>query len=287
MTLAETAKEFPFIMQTFAFCVGACIGSFLNVCIFRIPKGESIATPPSHCKCGAKINWYCNIPILSWLFLKGRAKCCGSKISFRYPLVETLTAVLFLALWMSFPPMIACAYMGFVSLMIFCAFVDLDTMFLPDFATIGGAIVGVILSTILPQIQGVDIEQTHPLIAHLSGLGLSVIGVIIASGVIYWIRLLSECIFRREAMGEGDVILLGCIGAFCGWQGAIFALFGGALLGCIILLPIIAVKQISSKKSESEIEVPFGPWLALGSVVYIFCAEIINAYLQNFANIFA
>ncbi len=287
MTLTETAKEFPLIMQAFAFCVGACIGSFLNVCIFRIPKGESIATPPSHCKCGTRIKWYCNIPILSWLFLRGKAQCCGTKISFRYPLVEILTAVLFLALWMSFPPMIAVAYMAFVSLMIFCAFVDLDTMFLPDFATIGGAIVGVIISTILPQLHGVDIEQTHPLIAHLSGFGLSVIGVIIASGVIYWIRLISECVFKREAMGEGDVILLGCIGAFCGWQGAMFALFGGAVLGCIILLPIIFVKQLSSKKSESEIEVPFGPWLALGSVTYIFCAETINVYLQNFANIFA
>ncbi len=285
MTLIETANHFPIIMQIAIFCVGACIGSFLNVCIFRIPKGESISTPPSHCKCGTPIKWYCNIPILSWLFLRGKARCCGSRISFRYPLVETLTAVLFLALWLSFPPAQAYAYMLFVSLMIFCAFVDLDTMMLPDIATIGGTIAGVIISTVIPQLH-FDASQTHPIIAHISGFGLSVIGVIVASGLIYWIRLLSSCVFRREAMGEGDVILLGCIGAFCGVKGSIFALFGGALLGCVILLPIILCKQIFSKNSGREIEVPFGPWLALGSVVYLFCSDSVNTYLQNFAQIF-
>ena len=286
MTIIETAKNFPLIMQIFAFCIGACIGSFLNVCIFRIPKGESIAKPPSHCKCGTPIKWYCNIPILSWLFLRGKANCCGSRISIRYPLVESMTAVIFLILWISFPPSLAFAYMIFASLMIFCTFVDIDTMMLPDFATIGGAIAGIVLSTAFPTLHKIDIQNLHPLVAHLSGFASAAIGVVVASGTIYWIRLIAECIFRREAMGEGDVILLGCIGAFCGWQGAFFALFGGSVLGCVILLPIILLRQIFSKKSVAEIEIPFGPWLALGSIVYILCSKNIDVYIENFVKIF-
>ncbi len=287
MTILETAQHFPIIMQTCVFCIGACIGSFLNVCIFRIPKGESIATPPSHCKCGKHIKFYDNIPILSWFFLRGKARCCKCKISFRYPLVETITAILFLLLWITFPPAKAIVYMLFVSLMIFCTFVDIDTMTLPDIATVGGTVLGIVISTLLPEIHDVDTENTNAIVSHLNGFGISIIGTIVASGLIYWIRLLAESIFKREAMGEGDVILLGCIGAFCGWQGAIFALFGGSLLGCFIMLPILLIRQIFVKKeSTAEIEIPFGPWLALGATIYIFISNYVDAYFATFAKIF-
>ena len=287
MTIIETANNFPIIMQICMFCIGACIGSFLNVCIFRIPKGESVATPPSHCKCGKHIKFYDNIPILSWFLLRGKARCCGEKISFRYPLVETITAVLFLLLWISFPPTQAVIFMLFSSLMIFCTFVDIDTMTLPDIATVGGTIIGVIVSSIFPIIHDVDVENIHPILTHISGLGTSLIGVVVASGIIYWIRLLAECIFKREAMGEGDVILLGCIGAFCGWQGAIFALFGGSLLGCFIILPIVLIRQFFAKDAtSSEMEIPFGPWLSIGAIVYIFIAKYVDTYLTTFANLF-
>ena len=285
MTLIQTAQEFPIIMQMCAFCIGACIGSFLNVCIFRIPKGESIARPPSHCKCGQNIKWFDNIPIISWFVLRGKARCCGGKIAFRYPLVEIITALIFLLLWNWFSAPIAIIYMAFVSLMIFCTFVDIDTMMLPDIATVGGAIVGIIASTIVPELQNVS-PELHPVVAHIQGFGFSLLGVIVASGLLYWIRLLAEFIFKREAMGEGDVILLGCIGAFCGWQGAIFALFGGSVIGCMIMLPIIAVKQLTSKQKDSNIEIPFGPWLAIGGVIYIFCSNFILAFINNFAQIF-
>ncbi len=285
MTFIQTAQEFPIIMQICVFCIGACIGSFLNVCIFRIPKGESIARPPSHCKCGKHIKWFDNIPILSWFVLRGKARCCGGKIAFRYPLVEFITAILFLALWNSFSPAIAGVYMLFVSLMIFCTFVDIDTMLLPDVATVGGTIIGVVLSTIVPIIHGVS-PELHPIVAHIQGFGYSIFGVIVASGLLYWIRLLAEFVFKREAMGEGDVILLGCVGAFCGWQGAIFALFGGSVLGCIIVLPIVLFKQMRAKDKDLNIEIPFGPWIAIGGIIYIFLANFTSAYISNFAQIF-
>ncbi len=288
MSILDTINEFPIIMQIFAFCMGACIGSFLNVCIYRIPKGESIVKPPSHCKCGKLINFYDNIPILSWFILRGKARCCKGKISFRYPLVEALTAVLFLLLWINFPPQIALAYMAFVCLMIFCTFVDIDTMTLPDVATVGGTFLGIVLSSAIPSIHVNSTENTLPFLTHVEGFGISLFGAIVAAGIVYWIRLLAECIFKREAMGEGDVILLGCIGAFCGWQGAVFAFFGGSVLGCFIVVPIVLVKQLfgSKKEDSSNLEIPFGPWLALGAVVYIFIADYVDAYFANFAQLF-
>ena len=287
MTMLEILSEFPIIMQVCVFCIGACIGSFLNVCIFRIPNGKSIVKPPSHCKCGKLIKFYDNIPIFSWFILRGKARCCKSKISFRYPLVESLTAVLFLLLWLNFTPAVAFAYMVFVCIMIFCTFVDIDTITLPDIVTIGGTILGILISLSIPSLHGVDTTNTLPVLAHLKSMGISIIAVMLASGFLYWFRLLAECILKREAMGEGDVILLGCIGAFCGWKGALFALFGGSVLGCFIILPIVLIKQIASKQNNSaEIEIPFGPWLALGAVVYIFMAEYVNVYISNFISIF-
>ena len=294
MDFFETAKEFPLIMQCAFFAFGACIGSFLNVCILRIPRGESVATPPSHCKCGAKIKWFDNIPIISWFVLRGRARCCGGAVSFRYPLVEALTACLFLAVWNAFSPAAAFANMAFVSLMIFCAFVDIDTMTLPDAATVGGTCFAVILSAARPELH-CDISSADAnapkLLLHIKSLGISVAGAAVSAGVIYWIRLLAEVVFRREAMGEGDVILLGCIGAFCGWQGGIFALFGGSLIGCAAVLPIAAFRAAFGKKGGANaggggLEIPFGPWLALGAVAYIFCAKYVDAYFESLAKIF-
>ena len=122
MSFAEAANEFPLILQIAVFAIGACVGSFINVCVFRIQKGQSITYPPSHCECGKPIKFYDNIPILSWFILKGKARCCGCRISFRHPFVETLTALVFLALWLNFEPAQAACYMVFVSILIFCTF---------------------------------------------------------------------------------------------------------------------------------------------------------------------
>jgi len=297
MGISEAAAQFPEIISAFFFCIGACAGSFLNVCIIRIPKGESIVSPPSHCACGKPIKWHDNIPILGWFFLRGKARCCGSRISFRYPLVEFATAALFLAMWLVLPPQQAVGGMVFGSLMIFCAGVDIDTMTLPDFATVGGAVLGFGLSLAMPQIQG-EYPDGAPFAAEVIISGArSAAGIIVGSGVLYWVRTLGGCVLKKEAMGEGDVILAGCIGAFCGWKGALFAIFAGSIIGALTLVPIAATKKFSKKKSAPKkfddgteadpLAFPFGPWLALGALLYyVFLRGFADAYIGSAALLF-
>lgn len=298
MDIAEINAQFPEIFDAFFFCLGACVGSFLNVCIYRIPKGESIVRPPSHCACGKPIRWFDNLPIVGWFLLRGRARCCGRRISFRYPFVETLTAAIFLALWTTATPYAAFAGMVFAAIMIFCAFVDIDHMMLPDFATIGGTAAGFALSLMMPQIHGTLIEDA-PFAASVVASGIkSAVGIAVGSGVLYWVRTLGECVFKKEAMGEGDVILIGCIGAFCGWQGAIFAIFGGSIIGALTMIPIVATKRVFSKKSAPRkkfadgseadpLAIPFGPWLACGGLLYfVFLKTWVDSYFANIASAF-
>ena len=299
MEISEAIAQFPVIMDIFFFCIGACVGSFLNVCILRLPKGESIISPPSHCACGKYIKWYDNLPIIGWLILRGRARCCNRRISIRYPFIETLTALTFLAMWTMLPIHQAICGMVFASLMIFCTFVDIDTMTLPDFATIGGAITGLILSITMPQLQNAYIENMPHAVSIIVSGTKSIIGIIVGSGILYWLRLLGECVFKKEAMGEGDVILVGCIGAFCGWQGALFAIFGGSIIGAFSMIPIVATKKFIARKTPQKshkfedgteadpLAIPYGPWLALGGMLYyLFFRDFVDAYFANIATAF-
>ena len=306
-SLAEINQVFPYFFPTVVFLFGACVGSFLNVCIYRIPAGKSIVSPPSHCACGKPIAWYDNIPILGWFLLRGRARCCGRRISFRYPLVEILTAAVFCRMFAAYEPAVAFAGMLFAALMIFCAFVDIDTMTLPDFATVGGTTAGVALSVLIPQLHSAEIEGAPFFASAVASATSAVCGIAVGSGLLYWVRLGGEVVFRREAMGEGDVILIGAIGAFCGWQGALFAIFAGSHIGAVVMLPLCAIKILFSKKSElrksgkgkkrSENKesggnedggeefapdaIPYGPWLALGGLLYyMFFSDWVCAYLD-------
>lgn len=281
------ANNMPLLFSVFAFVFGACIGSFLNVCIYRIPEGISIISPASHCKCGAKIKWFDNIPIISWFVLKGRARCCNEPFSFRYPFVEFLCAVAFVCIWNIFPIAMALAYMLFFSLMVVVSFIDIDCMELPDTLTVGGTIVGVVVSSFVPQLHVKDFLDGAPfLFSAIESIIISIMGVAISTGFLYWIRLLAEVVFKREAMGEGDVILIGCIGAFCGWQGAIFAIFGGSIIGALILLPVVFVYRIILRKKNVVEVVPYGPWLAIGAIVYIFAQKYVDLYFEGIKAIF-
>jgi leader peptidase (prepilin peptidase)/N-methyltransferase len=232
---SEIAAAFPWFFPAVAFMIGACVGSFLNVVIYRVPKNESVVTPGSHCACGQPIKFYDNIPILSWLLLRGRARCCGRKFSFRYPAIELLTGVLFVACWLRFSPhghfspaVVACACV-FISCLIAATFIDLDHFIIPDRFTIGLGIVGVALSFAVPQLHGFHTGHFSADSLH-SGLH-SLEGLLVGSGLVLWTLLLSEALLQKEAMGFGDVKFVGAIGAFCGWQGAVFAMFGGAVVG--------------------------------------------------------
>ena len=299
--LTEIAHLFPWFFPLAVTLFGACIGSFLNVCIYRIPKNESIVRPGSHCGCGQSIAWYDNIPVFSWFLLRGRARCCRRPFSFRYPAIELLTAALFLACWVQFSPAKALVGMVLCAIVICAWFIDLDHLIIPDVFTIGGAATGLILSLAVPALHG----HSHPLfaVASLQAGRSAILGLFIGSALVLWIALFAEAILRKEAMGFGDVKYLGALGTFIGWQGAVFSLFGGALLGCVWLAgtylwkkisgraPALGLPATSAAGQPAEItlgvHVPFGPMLGVAALIYFFGAHLwVNTYFDNLAFLF-
>jgi leader peptidase (prepilin peptidase)/N-methyltransferase len=261
------------------FVIGACIGSFLNVVIYRMPAGKSVVRPRSQCRCGAPIAWYDNIPVLSWFILRGRSRCCGERFSFRYPAVELGTALLFLGLWRVGGWPDGVVWMLFAGLMIPAALIDLDTMEIPDTFSIGGFIAGMALSVVVPSIHGVDPSGLF-VVDGLRGAIAAMLGAFVGSGLILWFALVAEAVLRKEAMGFGDVKLMGAIGAFCGWQGAVFAFFGGAVIGCLLLL--VCWPFVRRRADPDGRRIPFGPALVLGALVYLLAARpFVGAYFAN------
>lgn len=291
-------EQYPWVFRIFALGFGAIVGSFLNVCIYRIPAEKSIVTPGSTCACGKSIAWFDNIPILSWILLRGRARCCGRPFSVRYPAVELLTGVLFFLCWWFFTPLVALCGMLFCAILICATFIDFDHMIIPDRFTIGGAVIGVLLSFLVPALHGFDSGMVV-LDSLRSGI-TSMIGVLIGSAVVLWIGLLAEVVLRKEAMGFGDVKFLGAIGAFTGWEGGLFAVFGGAVVGMIglgvvmILRLIFGVRktaQPDGEEGEADTAlgrtVPFGPMLAVGGLLYfLFLSSMVDEYFMNTARLF-
>lgn len=270
--------------QTLAFVFGACIGSFLNVVIYRLPAGKSVVHPRSACRCGTPIAWYDNIPILSWFILRGRCRHCGQSFSIRYPLVELGTALIFLGLWRlgGWPEGIV--WMVLAGLMIPAALIDLDTMEIPDRFSIGGFVIGVVLSGLVPSIHG--LAPTGILFVDgLRGVTAALLGAFVGSGLILWVALVAEALLRKEAMGFGDVKLMGAIGAFCGWEGSLFAFFGGAVIGCLLL--ILFWPWMRRQDADGH-RIPFGPALAAGAIVYVLLAEpYVSAYFDNLRQVLA
>ncbi len=278
----------PWFIPTVVFIIGACIGSFLNVCIYRIPEGKSLSRPASHCySCGKPIPLYLNIPIFAWLILRGKAHCCGAKFSFRYPLIELTTAVLFTLCWFQLSDKSLVALIGFtwISFMICVTMIDLDHMIIPDRFSAGGFIIGVIAAILVPELHEAN---TGNFMANSIQSGYTaILGGLVGSAIILWIMIFAEILLKKEAMGFGDVKLMGAIGAFCGWQGAIFSIFGGAVLGtiAIALLQVFKAFQKKSDSSEEKIigrEIPFGPMLASGSLLYfLFLSDQVDYYFSS------
>jgi leader peptidase (prepilin peptidase)/N-methyltransferase len=302
-SFTEVAAAFPWFFPVVAFAVGACVGSFLNVVIYRLPKEESIVTPGSHCACGQPIKWHDNIPIFSWLALRGRARCCGRKFSFRYPFVELLTALLFVACWLRFPGHPAVALCGaiFLSCLVAATFIDLDHFIIPDVFTLGLGIAGVLLSCMVPALHGQD--SGFFLGDSLRSGVASLLGLLVGSGLVLWIALLAEAVLKKEAMGFGDVKFVGAIGAFCGWQGAAFSVFGGALVGTVWFAAAWIWQKVSGKASpvappsetpEGEptalafgAHVPFGPMLAIaGGFYFLYFHTWVAAWLTEVSVLF-
>jgi leader peptidase (prepilin peptidase)/N-methyltransferase len=243
----------------FSFIVGACLGSFFNVCIYRIPLDRSIVSPGSHCAaCGSPIPALYNIPIISWLYLRGKAACCGTKIDVRYMLVELLTGALFLALAIRYPRIeLAAVYAIFTSGLIISSFIDIDHYIIPDRFTLGGCVVGFVCSALVPEIHG---ESTA-----WDGFRDSLWGAFVSGMVLLVVAFVGTRIFKKEAMGFGDVKFLAAIGSFLGSVSITFILPVSAFLGSVFGL-LMLLRGSGTWGSR----MPYGPFLALAALIWIF-----------------
>ena len=241
------------------FILGLIVGSFCNVCIYRIPKNESIIYPASHCpKCRTTIKPVDNIPLLSYILLKGRCRNCGSKISIQYPVVELLTGIIYLIIYLIYGLSIqSLVYIILSSALIIIAFIDLNEQIVPDVISLPGIGVGLILSFFVPYLSFIN----------------SALGVVVGGGIILIIALVGSMIFKKEAMGGGDVKLAAMMGAFLGWRYTIISLFLGFFLGALA-----GIFLILSKIKSKEDMVPFGPFIALGSLITLLWGEKIIAW---------
>jgi leader peptidase (prepilin peptidase)/N-methyltransferase len=330
---------------------GCIVGSFLNVCIYRMPLDLSVVSPPSHCPhCKYSIPFYLNIPLLTWLWLRGRCKNCGAPISPRYFIVELLTGVMFLSCWLMFgatSPALALVYAVFLAGLIVATFIDFEHFIIPDEITLGGAVAGFVISFFLPQLHGATTNG--------QGTAQSFLGILGGAGIVYAILRLgklmfgrqrlklepdtkivftetalclpdqeipyeeffyrktdaivlqartlelvdrgykdvtvrlspselkigdeiinpenvthleavcSEIVVPREAMGLGDVKFMAAIGAFIGWQGALFSLMVSSLIGAAVGVTLILLR-----KREWSSRMPYGPYIALAAVIWLF-----------------
>ena len=270
-----------YVICGFTFWLGACIASFLNVVIWRVPRGESIVSPPSHCpKCNAAIKWYQNIPILSWLALRGKCANCKEPISPRYIIVEAIGGVLFLSVFIQtqgvfaadrglLPPfaMLSIVVMWiWVSLMIVGSMIDYDHKLLPDFVTVGGMVLGVVYG-------GIDSLLWGSWLFLLNSLG----GLAFGFGLLWLIRWLGSKVFKREAMGMGDVFLMGAVGALFGPVAVIVTLILSSVFGSVVGVGMIA---LSKTKFGRFVEIPYGPYICMGCLVWMFYGpKLVNWYL--------
>jgi leader peptidase (prepilin peptidase)/N-methyltransferase len=350
----------PPVWAAMVFWLGCMVGSFLNVCIHRMPIGLSVVNPPSHCPhCRYSIPWYLNVPLLTWLMLRGKCRNCGAPISVRYFLVELLTGLMFLASWVEYgrqSPWLALVYCLFIAGLIAATFIDFEHFIIPDEITIGGMVVGFLISVWLPQL--------HDATTMLGGLKASAVGIGVGWGMVYAILRLGKLMFGRqkvelpantkiifgesavvlpdreipyeelffrksdvivlkartveladrgyrdvevrlsperlrvgadefdpgqvkhleavsdeitlprEAMGFGDVKFMAAIGAFLGWQATLFSLMVSSLIGAVVgvLLILVGKQQWSSR-------LPYGPYIALAALVWMFGGRAVWARL--------
>ena len=238
---------------------GAMIGSFLNVCILRWgaePK-ESIVRPPSHCpRCGVGLQWYDNIPIVSWLVLRGRCRGCQAPISVQYPLIELLTALIWaFMVWRHGPSLEALRGAVFATVLLGIALTDARAYIIPDEFSLGGLALGILFA----------------LAAGKQALGVALLGGAVGFGLLWLVAIAGEWMFKQEAMGGGDIKMMAMVGAFLGWQGTLLTIFLGALIGSLVFVPL----TLAGHKKL----VPFGIFLAIGAAsTYLVGPAILTWY---------
>lgn len=350
-------------LEFVAFLFGATIGSFLNVCIHRMPREQSIVSPPSHCPhCGQRIGWRDNIPLFSYLFLRGRCRHCQARITPRYFLVELLTGTLFLLVVLKYDwQWIVPIYWVLLAGLIAATFIDFEHYIIPNELTYGGVLLGFCLSALLPKLQHVTTHSgaalrsslglvtgggTLFLVAELGKLALGRLKIALPPGTVVriaektfrvgeeemsWAEIFSResdrircqaitltfqdkvfndvkvsisettlnidgtsyelaeigpieittdlLIIPREAMGLGDAKLLAAIGAFLGWQAALFSVFASSIAG-----GAVSVVLILARKRDWQSRIPYGPYIALGAGIWIFYGQELVDWYGNLIN---
>lgn len=287
MTLsAITASQWAVAALFFVF--GCTIGSFLNVCIWRIPRGLAISVPRRsfcpHCK--ADISWDDNIPLLSFVLLMGKCRRCGKPISWRYPLVEGLTGILFVLVYVvhgtaepAMGPVIVMALVA--ALLTVASAIDMEFLIIPDEISLFGIAGGLLAGLLLPELH-VGRASYHTLssltgLRHLDGLLGSCIGAVGGGGLTLLVGILGTLAFRKEAMGIGDAKLMALVGSFMGWKVAVLAFFLAPLFGLVYGVPLLIFKR--------EHVMPYGPFLSIASVVVILFRDPMCDYFQQYVHL--
>jgi leader peptidase (prepilin peptidase)/N-methyltransferase len=267
MTALPTSSS---LIAAVVFVLGAIVGSFLNVCIVRLPKDESVVHPPSHCpNCDAAIAFYDNIPLISYIILRGRCRSCGQRISLRYFLIEFLMASLAVGLYFEFGLGFAFVVsFVFVAALIVISFIDLDVRIVPDVISLPGIVAGLVFSLVGRYVISDPFELVP---SPMSAL----LGVLVGGGFLLALAWAYEAFTGVEGMGGGDVKLLAMIGAFLGWPSVPVTLFFSSLGGSVIGLTAMLIKGVGRRYA-----LPFAPFLCLGALLYLFFGkELIQFYL--------
>ena len=285
---ANMIQELMPVLAFFSFWLGASIASFLNVVVWRVPRGESIVSPPSHCpKCGAAIRWWQNIPVLSWIALRGKCASCHAAISPRYVLVELLGGVLFLAAFFKFgtvqmiplPAVLASLLVAWIwiSLMIAGSFIDFDHQLLPDFTTVGGMVLGVAYAACKCAIANAYVYDAS-VMELLLPLAWSLFGLVLGFGLLWLIRFVGSKAFGREAMGMGDVFLMGAVGALFGPVAVVVTLMLSSIFGSIVGVGMILAAKA---RLGRFVAIPYGPYICMGCLVWMFWGpRLVSWYLS-------
>lgn len=242
--------------------MGLVIGSFLNVCIYRLPLGQSLSSPPSRCpKCGYGLRWYDNIPVLSWAVLGGRCRTCRASISIQYPVVELVTGLLFLiVVWATPMGPLVFSRLLLVCILITLFGIDLEHQILPNTITLPGIVAGLLFSLIAPP-----------------GWRDALLGAVLGGGVLYAIAGAYYLVRREEGLGMGDVKMLAMIGAFLGWKAVLVTLVLSSFTGALVGVGLIAFQR-----GGMRVAMPFGTFLALGALAAMLVGDPLVAWYAGF-----
>jgi leader peptidase (prepilin peptidase)/N-methyltransferase len=245
-----------------AMVMGLCIGSFLNVVIHRLPLGQSLVSPGSRCpKCGYELRWYDNVPVLGWVVLAGKCRGCREPISAQYPIVEIVTALLFvLVTWLTPVGPLLISRLILVAILIALFGIDLEHQILPNSITLPGIVIGLMFSFIAPP-----------------GWQDALIGTLLGAGILYGIAAAYYAVRREEGLGMGDVKMLAMIGAFLGWKAVLVTLVLSSFSGAAIGMALIA-----AQRGGMKLALPFGTFLALGALAAMLAGEPLITWYAGF-----